>query len=363
MLKNKIAIDIRWMVGNVRGMGRYASQLIEPIKCCVTGISPQNYTCECLPHIAVGNGFFPWWEQYVFPKFIKENKIERVICPYNTAPIIKLDTQLILVVHDLIYLKSWSELPPSVSLYQTLGRIYRRIVVPRVIKNADVLLTVSEFTKFEMVERFSIAPDSIHVIPNSVNETWYVNEVVEWIARDNYCLTVAGEAPSKNVKRLIKAFAKALSTLPTHFKLKIVGIKASQHEKFNKTIIENNLQDNVEFVGFVTDDELKTLYQNTKCFVFASLFEGFGIPLIEAMASGAPIACSNTTSIPEVVGDAAVFFDPLKENEIADGICKVVNQQEIAEKLIYSGLRRSQIFKEENIKKQFEEFWGTLDAN
>lgn len=350
------------MVGNVRGMGRYAYQLIDSIKNNVTGVSPQNYTCERLPHKAIGNGFFPWWEQYVFPKFIKENNIQRVICPYNTAPTIKLDAQLILVVHDIIYLKSWRELPPSVSLYQTLGRIYRRIVVPRVIKNADVLLTVSEFTKSEMVERFSIDFDSIHVIPNSVNETWYIDNLVSLEERGNYCLTVAGEAPSKNVKRLINAFAKALPNLPNEFKLKIVGIKASQHAKFKQIAVENNLKNNVEFVGFVTDDELKTLYQYAKCFVFASLFEGFGIPLIEAMASGTPIACSNTTSIPEVVDDAAVLFDPLNEQEIADSICNVVNQQTLAEQLIETGLERAKLFKEENVKNQFEAFWESLDA-
>lgn len=358
----KIAIDIRWMVGNVRGMGSYAYQLIESIKNNVVGVVPENYTCERLPHEAIGNGFFPWWEQYVFPKYIKDRKIRRVICPYNTAPIVKLDAQLIIVVHDLIYLKSWRELPPSVSLYQTLGRIYRWFVVPKVIKNADVLLTVSEFTKNEMVERFDISPNAITVIPNSVNSEWFVNQPTLLKDRDNYCLTVAGEAPSKNVKRLIKAFSMAVPNLPLGFKLKVVGIKANQHAKFNQIANEYHILDRVEFIGFVTDSELKHLYRSAKAFVFASLFEGFGIPLIEAMASGTPITCSNTTSIPEVVGDAAVQFDPLDEKAIAKSICQIVNNAELAQSLIDLGMVRAKLFNEKSIEAQFETFWRGLDA-
>lgn len=361
MSNTKTAVDVRWMVGNLRGMGRYAHQLISPIKQVVLGVGPKSCICENLPYHAVGNGFFPWWEQFVFPNFIKYNKIKRVIFPYNTAPIVKLDAQVILVVHDLIYLKSWSELPPSVSMYQTLGRIYRSVVVPRVIRNADVLLTVSEFTKSEIIQSFSIDPDMIHVIPNSVNKTWYVKNTVDWTKRGNYCLTVAGEAPSKNVRRLIEAFALALPRLPKGFKLKIVGIKSSQHYKFEKLIIKHGLAGDVEFSGFVTDDDLKRLYQNAKCFVFASLFEGFGIPLIEAMASGTPIACSNTTSIPEVVGNAAVLFNPLDITEISSSICSVVNQREMAEKMIETGLERALLFNEDAVNKQFKDFWDKLD--
>lgn len=362
-LNKNIAIDIRWMLGRVRGMGRYAFQLVDAIKYNVIGVGPHNCVCERLPYKAVGNGFFPWWEQFVLPKYIKENNIQRVICPYNTAPIRKLDAQLILVVHDLIYLKSWKELPPSVSLYQTLGRIYRRFVVPRVIRNADVLLTVSDFTKYEMVARFDLNPESIYVIPNSVNKSWYVDCPVSLENRGSYCLTVAGEAPSKNVKRLIKAFALVLPKLPVDFKLKIVGVNVGYQSKFNKLIIEKNLVHRVEFVAFITDEDLKKLYQNAQCFIFPSLFEGFGIPLIEAMASGTPIACSNATSIPEVVGDAALLFDPLNELEMADAICKIVNEKDIARKLIENGLERSKLFKEENVKTQFEEFWKIIDEH
>ncbi|AWB66758.1 glycosyltransferase family 1 protein [Saccharobesus litoralis] len=362
MLKDKAVIDIRWMVGNVRGMGRYAYQLIEPIQNSVTGVGPHNYVCERLPYQTIGNGFFPWWEQYIFPKFIKRQKVARVLCPYNTAPIKKLDAQLILVVHDLIYLKSWRDLPPSVSIYQTLGRIYRRFVVPKVIKNADVLLTVSEFTKSEIVERFAISPEAISVVPNSVNSTWFVDTPRPITGRDNYCLSVAGEAPSKNVKKLIKAFSLAAPDLPSDFTLKLVGIRVSQHEKFKNVAAQFHVEDRVEFVGFVTDSELKKLYRNAKSFVFASLFEGFGIPLIEAMASGTPIACSDTTSMPEVVGNAAVQFDPLDESAIAEALVQVTNNQELAQTLVDFGLERAKLFNEQAVEAQFKAFWNKLDA-
>lgn len=361
--KPNIGIDIRWMVGNYRGMGRYAHELIKAVRDSTVALCPEAVKSELEPCIAKGASFFPWWEQIVLPQLVRDNDLKLLICPYNTAPINKpKNTQLLLVVHDLIFLRSWRELPPSISLYQTLGRLYRRWVVPKVIKNADILLTVSEYTKQEMIQQFAIAPERIRVIPNSIGVDWTEQPIPRFEERKQYLLSVAGEAPSKNVRRLIEAFAKACSSLPEKYILKIAGIKQVHHESFNKIAAQFGISERIEFIGFVKEDALRELYLNARGFVFASLFEGFGIPLLEAMASGTPIACSNTTSMPEVVAGHAYLFDPLDEVSIADTIVKLVDNPTDSHNMSLKAKEHVRSFSHANIEQQFIQFWKDINV-
>ena len=359
----KIAIDARWMVGDYRGMGRYAHNLINPIKDLVIGLVPNGVSVEGFSGISSGNSFFPWWEQVVLPRLTDKNKFDFLVCPYNTAPIFKLDnTKLVLVVHDLIFLRSFQELPVSVSLYQTLGRLYRRWNIRHVIAKADVLITVSEFTKSEIQSKFSIDGSNIKVIPNSISNDWLNKNVLPIGQRSPYIFTVGGNAPSKNINRLIHAFAIAKKTLPENCRLKIAGINESYHDVFISYANKFGVEGHVDFIGFISDSELKTLYVNARSFIFASLFEGFGIPLIEAMASGTPIVCSDSTSLPEVVGDCALLFNPLDVQNISDSIIQIMTDDELSEKLVLGAQDRVGHFLENNVKNQYVKLWEELNV-
>lgn len=356
----KLGVDIRWMVGNYRGMGRFARQLVAPVSSSVVGLSPQGITAPEWPSISQGNGFFPWWEQSVLPKLCRSEQLDFLLCPYNTGPLASLgSTRAIAVIHDLIFLQPWSVLPPSMSLYQTLGRLYRRQVVPTFVRRADTILTVSHFTKAELVERFGLAERAVHVIPNTIHDDWF-EPPLPLEARQPYLFTVAGEAPSKNVSRLLKAFTLARPALGEGVSLKIAGIKSAYHGAYMQQASQLGIAGQVEFLGFLSDQQLRQYYRQARAFVFASLFEGFGIPLLEAMASGTPLACSNSTSMPEVVGDYGVLFDPLSVEDIAEKIRYLWSSDSALATRTQGAQERARGYSESAIAHSMSTFWRKL---
>lgn len=209
----KLGVDITWMVGNYRGMGRFARQLVAPVSASVVGLAPNGVSTEEWPCVSGGRGFFPWWEQVELPRLCREQKLDYLLCPYNTGPLRSIgNTRLIAVVHDLIYMKPWSVLPPARSLYQTAGRIYRRHVVPRLARQADVVLTISRYTQRELVETLGLREADVQVIPCAISDEWFAPPLSR-SEREPYLFTVAGEVPSKNVDRLLQAFAMARPAL------------------------------------------------------------------------------------------------------------------------------------------------------
>ncbi len=356
----KLAVDARWMVGNYRGMGRFARQLIVPVSSHVVALTPRGIRTNDWPCVSRGKGFFPWWEQVELPRLCRSEKIDVLLCPYNTGPVTSVgSTRLIAVIHDLIYLQPWSVLPPSISAYQTLGRLYRRHVVPAFALRADKILTVSHFTKAELVDRFGLAEQDVHVIPNAIGESWF-EEPLPLSSRKPYFFTVAGEPPSKNVHGLLKGFALALPELGPDARLRIAGIKAPYHKVFMQSAADLGIAEQVDFLGFVSVEELRQHYREARAFVFASLYEGFGIPLLEAMASGTPVACSNTTSMPEVVGDCALMFDPRSVEDMAHKMRLAWEDSLDREVRSVAAVERAKSFSESAVLQYMSAFWSGL---
>ncbi len=352
----KFGIDIRWMINNHRGMGRFAEFLIQPIKDNIIALAPIDTDDVNYKVVKKGNNFFPWWEQCILPFLAKEQKLDYLILPYNTGPIFnKAKAKQVVVIHDLIFMRPKHELPLSPSLYQTLGRYYRRIVVPRVAKNADMIITVSEYTKSELIEKLNIPENKIRVIPNSIQREWFC-ESIPISQRKPYIFTVAGEAPSKNVNNLLKAFAITLKNIDINITLRIAGIKSNCHHIFIEQAKSLDIGDRVEFLGFISDQELQLQYREARVFVFSSLFEGFGIPLLEAMASGTPICCSDSTSLPEVVGDTALLFNPRKPDDIAIKIIDILECDDLDDRISRAYFRASE-FSEDAVNIKIREFW------
>ncbi|EGR2261000.1 glycosyltransferase family 4 protein [Vibrio parahaemolyticus] len=361
-----VGIDARLMAGRVRGMGKYAVQFISGCESDLIGLTFASFEkSNTLNLKGKGSSFYPLWEQITLPTLVGTERLDYLVCPYNTAPLFKLrNTKLILVVHDLIYLKSTKELPLSVSFFQTLGRFYRRLIVPRAIKKADFIITVSEFTKQELFDCFQVDSKKVTVIPNSISEEWCRLPPLPLDLRKNYIFTVSGEAPSKNVERLIKSFAIFQKENQQAYVLKIAGIKAEHHGKFQSIANQYSVGEQVEFLGFLSDEQLFTLYREARVFIFASLFEGFGIPLIEAMAAGTPVCCSNTTSMPEVVGDAAELFNPADVNQIAKAISDIIKCDSSAfDDKVHLGRKRVLKYLSKNVDEDVKAFWSKLNEN
>jgi glycosyltransferase involved in cell wall biosynthesis len=359
-----LAIDARWMVGNYRGMGRYARALVEPISDQLTALVPSGSPQPPYSCIFKHGSFLPWWEQITLPHLIAAVGITKLLCPYNTAPIfLPKSTQLILVVHDLIYLEPWAKLPPSISAYQTVGRIYRRFTVPHAIKRANHIITVSEYTRNQISQRFAIPETDISVIPNSLSETWYEDKPLLFGSRKPYLLAVTGEAPSKNLEALIRSFAKFLVLLGPNSQgvsLRIVGIKSAYQSHFMKIAKSIGVDAFISFELFIEEVALRKLYREAWLFVMPSLYEGFGIPVLEAMASGTPVACSKTTSLPEVLGDAGWLFDPFDIDDMTQKIFEAWSDSDRRAESSRYGISRAQYYRHNNVKVLINEFWNTL---
>ncbi|WP_175729968.1 glycosyltransferase family 4 protein [Burkholderia ambifaria] len=356
----KLGVDITWMVGNYRGMGRFARQLVEPVGASVLGLAPSGVHADEWPCVSQGHGFFPWWEQVELPRLCREQRLDYLLCPYNTGPLRSTgNTRVVAVIHDLIYMEPWHVLPPARSVYQTVGRVYRRHVVPRLVRRADVVLTVSRFTQRELVKKFELRERDVRVVPCTISDDWF-EPPVSRTARQPYLFTVAGEVPSKNVGRLLQAFAIARPALGDDARLRIAGIKAEHHAHFLGLADSLGLTNAVELLGYVSREELREQYRQARAFVFASLFEGFGIPLLEAMASGTPVACSNTTSMPEIAGDCALQFDPRSVEDMAEQIRAVWDDSARFEVAIGDGVNRARTYSESAVRPSIEDFWAGL---
>ena len=231
----KLALDARLLLPPCRGMGQFTANLISPLRQQVQALLPAGAELPNLTCSASGCSFYPLWEQFTLPRLTRDSGATHLLCPGNTAPIhLPRSTRLIQVVHDLIYLEPLSRLPLSVSPHQNLGRLYRRLVVPRALHRADRLVTVSLYTKRQICDRFGVPEARVVVIPNSLEDSWFWGQVLPDSQREPYLLTVAGEAPSKNLSGLIHAFA-TLHSQPRHAGLRLViaGVKPAYHARFD----------------------------------------------------------------------------------------------------------------------------------
>jgi glycosyltransferase involved in cell wall biosynthesis len=303
--------------------------------------------------IQISGGLYPLWEQYTLPKVVKKHRCDILHCTSNTAPFSN-DTPLITTLHDIIFMEDsvTSLLFNKSSFYQKLGNLYRRFVVKSVVSNSRRLLTVSNFEKSNISQYFKLDDKSIRTVYNGVNEKFKVCQDQEFIDEvqskfglpEYYFLHIANRDPRKNTKKVLEAFNEYKDTEGQNPKLLLVGCRDIDLKIMLNDIQNQNLHDHVILTGYVSDEELPILYQLSQLFLFPSLREGFGIPIIEAMASGVPVITSNTSSMPEVAGDAAHLINPNNSLEISEGMEIIQSNKNYKNTLIERGFRRSKLF-------------------
>ena len=222
------------------------------------------------------------------------------------------------------------------------------------LKNAKADITVSEFTKKEMVDFYKADAEKIKVVHNGFNDKLYrpindeekIKQVLsKYDIKVPYIFYVGRLEKKKNTARLVKAYAIMKQKYKDiKHNLVLVGSAGLGFDEVKYVIDEYNLYENVIITGWVPEEDMPYIYNGASLFVFPSLYEGFGIPLLEAMASGAPIAASNVASIPEVVKDAAELFNPEDKNDMAEKMAKILFNNELAEELIKRGFNRVKDF-------------------
>ncbi len=236
----------------------------------------------------------------------------------------RIEGHVIDTIHDMCY-----QLYPETLDPKNLKRITHDIDYS--IDRSDLLIAVSENTKQDIINLLNVPSSKIHVIYNGVTPMASKNKLEEVQQRFSfthpYILYVGNLEPRKNIERLVLAYAKLKKEINIPHQLVLAGQKGWLYDTIFQTVLSKGLQDDVIFTGYISESEKAALYTNASLFAYPSLYEGFGIPILEAMSAGIPVVCSNTSSMPEVAGEAALFVNPLDVDDIASGMFSLLSDE------------------------------------
>ena len=296
--------------------------------------------------IEIGGTFYPTWEQIALPKAVKELNLDMLHCTSNTAPL-RCKVPLILTLHDIIFLEPRDK--NNKSFYQNMGWFYRRLVVPRILKKCKRIITVSNYEKNNIMTKLGIPQERMAMIYNGYNE-WFkpiadTEQVYQkYIEEPGYFFFLGNTDPKKNTERTLISYAKYLER--SSFKRKL--LMADLDKTYLDDIVErNHLEDMMPYIvmpGYIVNSDLPYIYNNAFAFLYTSLRESFGIPLLEAMACGTPVITSNTSSMPEIGGPDAILVNPENTDEIADKMIQLEEDDEFYRKQEDIGLVRAEQF-------------------
>jgi glycosyltransferase involved in cell wall biosynthesis len=297
-----------------------------------------------------------WWEQAGIVRAGAREHIDLLHCPYWSNPLWS-PWPTVVTVHDVIQFV----LPEYA--WRKISRVYFGLV-SRAARRAEAIITVSERSKEDIVNLLAVPPERIHVIGNAVDDSFYpVRDA--WLlgaVRERYgigsrfILYFGGFDLRKNVPRLIEAYARLPEHVRREYQLVIAGrYQHLGHPLFpdpRATVQRLGLEGNVIFTGQIREQDKAPLYSAATVFAFPSLYEGFGIPVLEAMACGTPVVTSNRSALPEVAGDAGLLVDPYDTEAISAGLADLVEQQTLRDEQARRGLDRARKFTWRQVAEQ-----------
>ena len=362
----RIGIDAR-MLGNT-GIGRYLRNLLielakldqqnEYVLLMQPNTPPveqENFIAAYLP---VYTPIYSPAEQYRFPLEIRKRRVELMHYPNFNLPLISC-CPYVVTIHDLIYYLHPDECPSKLAHY------YASFMMKHAIKHAKMVITDSQHSQDDLTRYFQVSPEKIRVIPIGADEQCFrcasgdaqtlpihrERLYERYGILNRYILYVGKHHLYKNIATLIRAFM----THPTVYEqtqLVIAGKRDPRRKELYELAERSDPGGRIIFTDFVPDDRLFDLYRGAALFVFPSLYEGFGLPPLEAMACGVPVICSNAASLPEVVGDAAILVNPTNAHEMADAMQAVLTDSALYQSLQAKGRAQAQRFSWERAARQ-----------
>ncbi|MFT4022420.1 MAG: glycosyltransferase family 1 protein [Flavihumibacter sp.] len=305
--------------------------------------------------VSIPRSPYPYWEQFVLPRYVKKYKIDLLHCTANTAPVRVGGIPVVLTLHDIIFRESAIL---KGSAYQVFGNYYRRFLLPFIIGKNRTLITVSDYERNKILAALKIAPEKIHTIHNAVSSAFRLidDQGIKEAIREKYRLPAefilyfGNTAPKKNMKRMLEAFALYCNQLGEKA-LPMVMTDPSggkYTEQLLHQIGRSDILPRLVLVQHVAYQDLPVVYNLSTTFVYPSLRESFGLPLLEAMACGTPVIASNTSSIPEIGGDAAWLVNPEQSDEIAGAMVALIHNAGKLAAYRAKGLERAAVFTWEN---------------
>ena len=285
------------------------------------------------------------WTEYLLPKACHQYNIDLLHIQY-IAPLFGLPqyTKMLNTIHDI----SWKFVPQHIKF---LDKFLLNILIPKSIQKSDAIITVSKHSKYAIQNIFGTDLNKMHSIYNggyieSVPTVISTSQKVRMALKEDYILYLGSLQPRKNIPSALQAFAKySKSHSDSKLKFIIAGGKGYNYDTQIEEVIDKyNLQDKVIFVGFITNEEKILLLKQAKAFIYLSLYEGFGIPLIEAMSLNTPVISSNLSCLPEVVDNAGILVDPYDIEAITEAITTLIHNPLIAKEYKEKGIERAKIF-------------------
>jgi glycosyltransferase involved in cell wall biosynthesis len=288
------------------------------------------------------------WEQFQLPGKLKSRKIDLLHCTANTAPL-KCSIPLLLTLHDIIYLEN---VDFKGTAYQNLGNLYRRWLVPKIVNKASLILTVSEFEKQNILERLPSTEGKVQVLYNGVSPQFnnrfsqtQVEELrIEFNLPAQFVMFLGNTAPKKNTLNVIKAYVDLCLKHENKIPLVLLDYKKELVIRILEELKQPGLIDMFIFPGYVPHHKIPLVYNAATLFLYPSLRESFGLPILEAMACGTPVITSSTSSMPEIAGDAALLVDPYKPAELTAAMHKALTNNNLLADLKERGLKRASCF-------------------
>jgi len=372
----KIGIDARFLTHPQKGgFKTYSENLITALACVddkneyilyLDRMPDQNTKIPQQPNFAYkvlkqlpGIGM-PWREQGEISLQTSRDKLDLLHSPCLTAPILHA-CPLVITIHDMIWLfpQQYSR-SDTFSLQWKLMEWYQ-LTIPRISsRRAAAIITVSQLSKDDIVKHLGIDPGLVHVTQEAVSPFFQPAEDTSQVQslrtkyglNSKFILAIGSADPRKNIETLVNAYALLPESLRTEYHLAIVWTAPVLATSLASSIQDLNLSRFVHFLFKVPNEDLVFLYNEASLFVFPSLYEGFGLPVLEAMACGTPVIAANTSSIPEVSGDAALLVDARDPQGMSAAMARVLSDNILASEMVQKGLKRNALFSWEKCARE-----------
>jgi len=299
---------------------------------------------------------YPLWEQIALPLAVKRLGVDLLHCTSNTAPL-WCPVPLLLTLHDTIYLEPLSNQNPSI--YQRMGRLYRRLIVPRVINKCRKIITVSQYEKKHIQDTLHIPPERIVAIYNGYNTHFRllpeINSDVlrNYIPNNDFFFFLGNTDPKKNATRTLKAYSIYLSKSTIKRPLLIADLKEEYIDSLLRQANIMEIKSYLYYPGYINNYDLIALYNAAFAFLYPSVRESFGIPMLEAMACGTPVIAGNTSAMPEIIGEGGLLVNALDSYSIANALLKLENDEEYYNAQVMYGLERAKQFSWKNTADRY----------
>jgi len=304
--------------------------------------------------VRLDGGFYPLWEQFALPRAALREGCDMLHCTSNTAPIFT-SIPIIDTLHDIIYMEYsyLNILKGSGTSYQKFGNVYRKLIVPEIVKKSRKIITVSHFEKNRIAQFFGMLDDGrLTAVYNGVGEHFkpvtnhqeLIRVKEKYRLPDHFFFFLGNTDPKKNTKGTLKAFNDFVVETNSDMQLVMLDYDRAELEKILNDINAAELISRIHLTGYVVNTDLPAIYSQCSVFLYPSLRESFGIPILEAMGCGVPVITSDSSSMPEIAGEAAVIINPFKPEEITRAMVQLTSDQTLRNTKVKLGYERAAMF-------------------